>query len=653
MTTQTAFQPLTCRFTGSLGLQLFQGDRKAAEARIRIFQQGNSLLEGNLTNQQIGTDHASGVYLLEGGGRIQVDILVEQIRPNAIKLQVSISNIGDTTVTFDRLTAPALMLDAREFSVRKPLWTMQGAAVHWGQDFAFPLKRGFKRDNFLGHLHNAEGGGIPLMYFWHAQGGLAFMHIETPPKDAYMPVKALVKGIETGLELRQQMTLQPGRSLDGWQAVISWHQGDFFAPLALYKELMAERGIAAPQPVPADFEPAWCSWGYEFDVRPEEVMGVLPVLNELNIHWLTLDDRWFDAYGDWNPRRETFPQGEDDLRRMNLAIHAAGSFSQIWWYPLCVEDGQGRWESHQYGFAHLYKRHPEWLVLNPDGSVARNNRHLAMICPALPEVQDHLRQLTTRFIQDWGFDGHKLDNIYTMPACHNPAHHHVRPEESTEALARAYQIIFETTRQLRPNSVTQICPCGTPLTFSLLPYTDQTVTADPVSSAQVRQRIKFYKALCGPGSAVFADHVELSDGQADFASGIGAGGVPATKFIWPDDEVVRSRLQEIWSLPEDKKALWKTWFALYNQHRLAEGEVLNLYDLAFDLPETHVIRKDGRMYYAFFAEAFNGRVELRGLEAKTYRIVDYVQDRDLGVIDGEAPWLDVTFNGALLLVALG
>ena len=96
--------------------------------------------------------------------------------------------------------------------------------------------------------------------------------------------------------------------------------------------------------------------------------------------------------------------------------------------------------------------------------------------------------------------------------------------------------------------MTQICPCGTPITFSLLPYTDQTVTADPTSSAQIRQRVKFYKALCGPRAAVFADHVELSDHGLDFASEIGVGGVPSTKFIWPDDPHVRARLDEVWAV---------------------------------------------------------------------------------------------------------
>jgi alpha-galactosidase len=236
-----------------------------------------------------------------------------------------------------------------------------------------------------------------------------------------------------------------------------------------------------------------------------------------------------------------------------------------------------------------------------------------------------------------------------MPACHNPAHQHSRPEESTEAFAAAYRIIFETTRQLRPDSVTQICSCGTPMTFSLLPYSDQTVTADPTSSLQIRQRIKFYKALSGPRSAVFADHVELSDGGVDFASEIGAGGVPGSKFIWPDDEQVRARLKEVWTLPEEKKVVWKKWFDLYNTYRPAEGEYLNLYDLAFDTPETHLISKDGNFYYAFYAAKFNGKVELRGLDERAYQALDYVNNRTLGSVSGADPWLDVDFEGSLLL----
>ena len=64
-------------------------------------------------------------------------------------------------------------------------------------------------------------------------------------------------------------------------------------------------------------------------------------------------------------------------------------------------------------------------------------------------------------------------------------------------MGEIYKTIFDTTRALKPDSVTQSCPCGTPPSIAWLRYIDQAVTADPVGSVQVRQRIKMYKALLG------------------------------------------------------------------------------------------------------------------------------------------------------------
>ena len=332
------------------------------------------------------------------------------------------------------------------------------------------------------------------------------------------------------------------------------------------------------------------------------------------------------------------------MRKMNDAIHQAGKFNQIWWYPLCAEDGHGKWESHTYAVSRILQDHPDWMVLDEYGKVARNNRHLAMLCPALPEVQEYTRKLVETFIRDWGFDGHKLDNIYTMPACHNPAHHHTRPEESIVAFGEIYKMIFDLTRQLKPNSVTQICPCGTPITHNLLSAVDQTVTADPTSSAQIRQRIKFYKALMGPGAAVFADHVELSDGSCDFASEIGVGGVPATKFVFPDDEGLKATLQEYWNFPPEKEHIWKGWLDLYNRYRPAEGEYLNLYDTAFEIPEGHAIRKEGMVFYGFYAPEFHGELELRGLTNGNYQVIDYVNGEEIGWVTVDKPTVKISFN---------
>lgn len=572
--------------------------------------------------------------------------------PNAFVLQWTFENAGSQAVTLNRLTCPQLDL----IDWPGELWTMQGAAVDWGQDFAFPLPVGFQRDNFLGYVQHGEGGGIPVAYIWNREHGLALMHIEPQPKDWYLPAGSQHGQVSIALENRRPIALQPGESIKSLRAIVSLHRGDFFEPLQLYREVLTAQGVGPAQPNAEDYEPAWSSWGYEFDVRPAEMTGVLLKTSELGLTWLTLDDRWFDHYGDWNPRPDTFPGGDARMRAMVDEIHQVGGHAQVWWYPLAVEDGVGRWDVHQYGYSEILRQQPDWLIMNPDGSIARNNRGLAMLCPALPEVHQHIRQTTLKFVRDWGFDGHKLDNIYTVPACHNPAHHHARSEESIEALAVVYRIIFDVTREYKPNSVIQICPCGTPITFSLLPYTDQPVTSDPTSSAQIRQRVKFYKALCGPRAAVFADHVELSDHGLDFASEIGVGGVPATKFIWPDDPKVRARLNEVWTLTPKREALLQKWLPIYRAHRLAEGEYLNLYDLAFDAPEAHAIRQNDKLYYAFYAGAvaqrYHGKVTLRGLDAKSYRLHDYVNDRDLGTVHGLEATLMVTFVGALLIEAI-
>jgi len=585
------------------------------------------------------------------GGANPARLLFARLGEDAWQIQVLIENSSPAPLSVYRLRLEVFLPAARWSD---PLWSAQGAAVGWGQDFAFPLPLGFQRENYLGHLQDAEGGGVPFTCVWSRHGGVAFMHLEAIPIEWWMPVERPADGIHLAFENRRPLVLPAGRAWNSPLFALTWQEkGDFFRPLERYREWMAQRDLRPAPPVRASYDPAWCSWGYEFDVRPQDVLAVLSPACQMGLRWFTLDDRWFDAYGDWNPRPDTFPHGAEDMRRMNDAIHAKGGLSQLWWYPLCAEDGYGRWESHEYGISRILKEHPSWVLLDEHGRVARNNRHLAILCPALPEVQAYTLRLVDQFINEWGFDGFKMDNIYTVPACHNPAHHHAHPEESIIAYAELYRKIFERVRQLRPEGVVQICPCGTPITYSLLPATDQTVTADPTSSAQVRQRIKFYKALTGRRAAVFADHVELSDGGVDFASGIGAGGVPGTKFTYQVSPQRQAQLKENWQLTPQKEELWRFWFDLYQRHRLAEGEYLGfLYDLAFDVPEAHVIRKEDTFYYAFFADSFEGEIELRGLKSRRrYRLLDYENNRPLGEVSGPTARLNVHFTHHLLIQA--
>ena len=86
---------------------------------------------------------------------------------------------------------------------------------------------------------------------------------------------------------------------------------------------------------------------------------------------------------------------------------------------------------------------------------------------------------------------------------------------------------------------------------------------------------------------------------------------------------------------------------------MANGQYLGpLYDIGFDVPETHVIRKDGTMYSRlFFAKQWKGSVELRGLEDRNYSVVDYVTGKSLGMVSGHNAHLPIEFTGNLLVEA--
>ena len=212
-----------------------------------------------------------------------------------------------------------------------------------------------------------------------------------------------------------------------------------------------------------------------------------------------------------------------------------------------------------------------------------------------------------------------------------------------------FQSIWDAARAEKPDAVVEICPCGTAYSFFTLPYLNMTVASDPGSSWQVRLKGKTLKALHGDGVAYFGDHVEQSDGGEDFASTVGIGGVIGTNFAWPG---APGKKDPKLLLGPHREQLWKEWTDVYQAKRLPEGEYLGgLYDIGFDRPETHVVRKGDRLYYAFYAKRFQGPAPLRGLGASPYRVRDYVAGRDLGRAQGPRGRLSVAFRKHLLLEA--
>jgi alpha-galactosidase len=592
--------------------------------------------------------------------------------PNILLSTVEYKNAGATEVVIQKSVNQRRRLNAqladataaKETVVKvKPweMWSFHGASYDWGKDDVVKLTPTFSQPNIMGGMvKGGYGGGIPVVAFWTRQVGEAIGHVETIPISAAIPAKVAPDGrVNAEVNYASNVTLKPGDSYSTPRSFLAVYAGDYYEPLRLWSSVLQKEGWDLPKPSSEAYNVSWCGWGYEADVTPAQMLGTIPKLKEMGIKWVTLDDRWFDVYGDWNPRSDTFPG--DSIKKMTDDFHKEGMLAQIWWLPLAAEDGEGKYESHKYAVSKVVKDHPEWLVLDKNGKHAHMTRGLAVLCPAVPEVRAYHKRLTEKFIRDWGFDGSKLDNIYSVPECYNPAHHHKSPQDSVNAMGDIYKEIFQTTRAIKPQSVTQSCPCGTPPSLAWLPFMDQAVTADPVGAVQVRRRIKMYKALLGPEAAVYGDHVELSamtrvgndwsEHGDDFASTIGVGGVVGTKFVWPDPG---PRFKNV-NLTAEKEERWKKWIGLYNNKMLSKGEFRDLYVTGYDNPEAYAISKDGNMYYAFFStpgSPWKGEVELRGLKPGKYRVSDYSESKDLGTVEADPSGtakLPTTFTDHLLL----
>jgi alpha-galactosidase len=592
--------------------------------------------------------------------RLQVEVYDDF--PNLLLSSVAYTNAGASEYPIGRIVEQRHRFSSHQAKEHPyDMWSYHGSSYEWGKDDVLKLTAGFSQPNVMGGMvKGGYGGGIPVVAFWTASVGEAIGHVETLPLSLSMPVQVDRDGrVDTSVTIPVNATLKSGETYSTPRSFIAIYSGDFYEPLRLWSSVLQKEGWELPKPSSEAYNVSWCGWGYEFNVTPAQMLGTLPKLKEFGIKWATLDDRWFDTYGDWNPRPDTFPG--DSIKKMNDDFHKQGELVQVWWLPIAVEDGQGKYQSHKYVTSKVAQEHPDWLILDKTGKHARIVRDLAALCPAVPQVQAYYKRLTEKFIRDWDFDGSKLDNIYSVPMCYNPAHHHKSPQDSVNAMAEVYKVIFQTTRALKPESVTQSCPCGTPPSLAWLPYMDQAVTADPVGAVQVRRRIKMYKALLGPEAAVYGDHVELSamtrvhgnwtEHGSDFASTIGTGGVVGTKFVWPDPGPKYKAVL----LTEDKEQQWKKWIDIYNQKMLSKGVFRNLYVSGYDVPEGYAIEKGGKMYYAFFAPTsagWKGEVELRGLEPGAYHVVDYADGRDLGAVEArpdKAPRLTTEFKEHLLL----
>ncbi len=581
-----------------------------------------------------------------------VRVFLPDRHPDAAVVRSTFRNAGQASIHVDRVYAERLLLDrklAEPAQASHAFASYQGAAYAWGRDYAvIPLTPGFKQSNFLGQddIKGAEGvgGGMPLVDLWGRTMGVAVAHLETGPRWVSLPVEVRGDGrVDVGVleapqaRLGQKESLAPGDTYETVTTAVIFHEGDFYGALSGYGELLRARGVAIPRESPLSaHEPYWKSWGFRKDVTVDKFMSKLPELEAMGIRTANLDDGWYDFAGDWQPNRATgkFPGGDADMVKFVQGVHAKGFRTSIWWYPLGVSPD-----------SRLAREHSDLLVKDEAGRPTTDIDGLYQLCPAHEPSRKQIRDVLARMVTQYGFDGVYLDfqGQSAVPPCFNPAHHHPTPLAGFETLPKVFEEIHADLLRQRPDPYLEVCICGLPHSPFYMPFYFLATTSDPRANVQVRRRIKAEKAIRGPKFAVGDGYVVPGQEfkgtglRETFEDGIGAGAQATTFFA---------------ELDARQRGLWERWFKEYRAQGPGTGEYLNLYDLAFDLPEAHVVRRGADLYYGFFADrwAATQKIELRGLDpGKRYEVYDYGRGRSLGEVAGASPSLNAEFQGSLLL----
>jgi alpha-galactosidase len=611
------------------------GDRKSWKDFAFVSHQCGDITDSFGNGKQVELTGKSGTLTKV------VKVTLYRDFPSAAVVQAQYINDGSSPLKLTGWVNNAYTLTAHTAQLPK-FWSYQSGSYEQRPDWLVPLKVGFHQQNYLGMNASDYGGGTPIVDLWSRSIGVAVGDLRTVPNLVSLPV-AMPDEQHSSLQVlwKQDHTLMSGQTLQTFRTFVIVHKGDYYSALVEYRKFMQKQGSGALDSPKDAFQPIWCAWGYGRTFSPKQIDETLPTVKKLGFSWVGVDDGWQSKIGDWTLDATKFPHGDADMRALVDRIHKAGFKAQLWWSPLsAVPDSD------------LLKQHPDMELIDVDGTPRKISWWDSdYLCPAYSPVIENQEAIVKKIIGDWGFDGLKLDGQHMngVPRCYNRLHHHKSPEDSVESLPHVFQKIFDTARSIKPDALVEFCPCGTSYSFFTMPFYNMSVASDPKNSWQVRLKGKTLKALMGDETAYFGDHVELSDGADDFASTIGIGGVVGSEFVLSALAEKKSKSE----LTPGREKQFAKWLRIYNDNMPSTGKYLGtLYDIGFDKPEAHAIRKDNIIYYAFYAKIWNGDVQLRGLADREYSVVNYETGKTLGKVHGPSATVAAPFRQHLLLRAI-
>lgn len=268
--------------------------------------------------------------------------------------------------------------------------------------------------------------------------------------DQFVQVYADLRPNHQALMVQSQVDdvpLEPGQTCTSEWFYLEWVALPNLDPLAQYAYAVA-RQMEVPNlpPVPT----GWCSWYIFWNKVSEAAMvdnlaSAALLADELPLQVFQLDEGYQVNWGDWTERNDRFPHS---LGWLAERIKGSGFTPGLWLGPFTAHPK-----------ANIARQHPDWLLHTQRGrpvsaGLISNSRSRALDTTH-PGVQEHLRELISEAVTEWGYPYLKLDFLYAAAL---PGQRYNRYVTRAQAYRQAMQLIRETA-----GKEVFLIGCGAPL----------------------------------------------------------------------------------------------------------------------------------------------------------------------------------------------
>ena len=232
---------------------------------------------------------------------------------------------------------------------------------------------------------------------------------------------------------------------------------------------VVEHHLAPPWPDEQFPYATFNTWGYAFDLSPEQVWRCVDVAGEIGAEVFEADYGWMRSLGDWVSVERNFPP----LAELSKRVHDRGMKFGLWMSFANADPASP-----------VAREHADWLAYPNDWGSFRSKA----LCLAHPAARDWAAEQASRVVSEYGVDHLKHDFELIKP-CTHPEHGHP-PDPSGYHSTQGYHEVLRRLRRAHPNLIIENCEGGGRImSYDMVKLHDTSIVSDgpPLADALARR----------------------------------------------------------------------------------------------------------------------------------------------------------------------